>query len=81
MSTTAPRGRLVAALVVAVTVLLGTVLAVAAWGGVLGHTSPASARTGPSGISREWQDRGYGPSMMDGSRGYGPGMVRGWGNS
>jgi len=82
MSATARRGWLIAALVVAVTVLIGTVLAAAAWGGAFGHASALSAGACPGGITREWREqRGDGPGMMDGSRGFGPGMMDEWSNS
>ncbi len=72
MSATARRGWLIAALVVAVTVLIGTVLAASAWGGAFGHTSGFSAGACPGGVSREWQEqRGDRPGMMEGSRGFG----------
>lgn len=82
MSDTARRGWLIAALVVAVTVLLGTVLAAAAWGGAFGHAPVMSAGGCPGGITREWQEqRGDRPGMMDGYRGFRPGMMGEWPNS
>lgn len=80
MSAAAQRGWLIAALVVAVTVLIGTVLAVAAWGGAFGHASAFSAGPCPGGITREWQERGDGPDVRDLSRGFGPGMMDEWSN-
>lgn len=83
MSATARRGWLVAALVVAVTVLIGTFLAAAAWGGAFVHASAFSVAGGcPGGITREWREqRGDRPGMMDGYRGFRPGMMDEWSNS
>ena len=81
MSATAHRGWLIAALVVAVAVLIGTVLAAAAWGGAFGPATAFSAGSCPGGVTREWQERGDRPDMMDGYRGFGPGMMRGWPSS
>lgn len=78
MSATAHRGWLVAALVLAVTVLIGIVLAVVAWGGAIDARSAATEGACPGAIMRQWaQDDVCEPDLIDGSRGYGPGMMEG----
>jgi len=91
--TTARRGRrgwLIAALGVAGAVLLGSILAVGAWGTVLGPGAVGSARTGSgSGVIQDHRSDHYGPMMgsdprsgdATDRRSGGMGTMGGWGNS
>lgn len=63
------RGWLVAALVVAVAVLLGSVLAVAAWSGAFRQGAADTARAGSdAGITQFWHGHRTGPGMMGENR-------------
>ena len=82
------RGWLIAALAVASAVLLGSILAVGAWG--LGPNSVGSARTGSgTGTIQDHRSDHYGPMMRSDSRSSGAmdrrsggmGTMGGWGNS
>lgn len=64
--TTVGRGWLIAALAVAVAVLLGSVLAVVAWGGALGQVTPTRSGS-DSGVTQFRGGDGNGPGMMGGN--------------
>jgi len=69
MTTTVRRRWLIAALVVAVAVLLGSILAVAGWSGAFGQATAGTTRTGfDSGVTQFGRGDGYGPGMMGGNR-------------
>jgi hypothetical protein len=78
VSATTHRGWLVAALVLAVAVLIGTVLAVAVWGDAMDAPGAATHGACSGAVTRQWQGRGCEPDLMDGYRGYGPGMMDGY---
>ena len=66
MTSTTGRGWLVAGLAVAVSVLIGSILAAMAWGGAFGQGGSGPARAGSyPGMNEFWHGHGAAPGMMD----------------